>query len=131
MNIEHPFADNSRAPFYVVTFPSNPSKGELASYVEAIRQFAREIDHKIVTVIDFSQIRITSSAQRKMLVELDKAIAPVARRYLAGSAIIAPSKMLKGLIKAAFWIQKPAYPYAVFQTRGEAETWAEGQLSAE
>ena len=128
MKIDHPFADNHRAPLYAITFPASPGERELLAYVEAIRRFAREIDHPVVTLVDFSQIKISSPAQRNMLMELEKAIAPAASRYLAASAIVAPSKMLRGLLKAAFWLQRPVYPYKIFQTRAQAEPWALARL---
>ncbi|MEN9581926.1 MAG: hypothetical protein RJA70_4935, partial [Pseudomonadota bacterium] len=51
-------------------------------------------------------------------------------KWNAGSALVVPSAIARGIVTAVFWMTPPKFPHQAFAHRADALEWARNQLSA-
>jgi len=49
-------------------------------------------------------------------------------RYLAGTAYVIPTAVLRGVLRAVFALQDQPSPYTIVGSMDEARAWVQGQL---
>jgi hypothetical protein len=93
---------------------------EVRAFYESPRRHISVTDIQLSAKVSTAFLRRDAAAFMK---ELNAASA----QWCAGSAIIVPSSVLAGAIRAVFWVSPPAFPYAVLSDREEAEAWLRQQ----
>ena len=81
-----------------------------------------------VTVIDASNGRRPSPAQRYLQVEFRRAHEEHVKTYCRGFALISKSEILKAVATAMHWIKSPDTATKVFTDMDSALAWANAQL---
>jgi hypothetical protein len=77
---------------------------------------------------DLRNTKGITSRQRKMITDNMDGMKDYAIHYCVGSAMVFDSPLLRGMLKAIFWITKPPYPTQVFKTLEDAENWVRSQF---
>jgi hypothetical protein len=120
-------------PIIVLEFPekriADTEFHDALEYVETLMRECQRSGQKSFQVTDLTRIReIAPASQRRYAGEWVKEMAPLIRVASIGGADVTPSSILRGLITAIHWIQRPPTPTAVFATRSEAYLHAIGEL---
>jgi len=125
----HPWIDASRAPIYVLTFPSEATDGELQAMCAARERWAQRAMYRVAWVVDLSGILSATAHQRSLFSEHLKRFEAHDRAYNQGSALIVPNSFVRGLVTAVFWLKPPMFPNQCFPDAAQAFAWAERQLN--
>ena len=126
----HPWVDQSRAPLYEMTFPSETSDQELFQLCQARERWAQRATYRVAWVVNLAGILQATAQQRKIFSEHLKRFEPHDLAYNLGSALLVPSPFVRGIVTAIFWLKQPRFPNECFGTLEEARVWAEQQLQA-
>jgi hypothetical protein len=127
----HPWIDQTRAPIYVLTFPSQASDGQLQAMCEARERWAQRAMYRVAWVVDLSGVLTATAQQRGLFSEHLKRFEAHDRAYNQGSALIVPNALVRGIVTAVFWLKPPSFPNQCFPDAEQAFAWAEKQLYAE
>lgn len=123
-----------RKPLIVVRFVGATTDGEFREYLALLeRNLEDSLGRGTTTAvaIDASdQPNAISAAQRRIQADWIRAHYQSLATACVGTAFVAPTAILRGIITAVFWMQRLPYPYAVVGTLSEAEAWCAGQLAA-
>lgn len=123
-----------RKPLIVVRFVGAPTDAEFRDYLTLLeRNLEDSIARGVTTAVAIDatdQPNAISAAQRRTQAEWIRAHYQSLATGCAGTAFVAPTAILRGIITAVFWMQRLPYPYAVVATLSEAEAWCAGQLAA-
>jgi hypothetical protein len=95
-------------------------RGALACIEQVMRECAR-MREKCVQVTDLSSVQtMPSAAQRKLAGDWMTSTLDLQRTVSLGGASVTPSTIVRGIVTAIQWIQKPPTPLRYFATRREA-----------
>ncbi|MEM9067767.1 MAG: hypothetical protein AAGE52_04650 [Myxococcota bacterium] len=94
----------------------------------AIREVYLSTDRVIAWVVDATAVGRATAVERRIVSEHEKSVAPLARRWCAGLAVVIPNELVRGFFTAITWLAPLRYPHKVFSNRLEATAWAENQL---
>jgi hypothetical protein len=90
-------------------------------YIEQLLRECQSKGVKCAQVTDMTRIReLPPASQRKYAGEWVRATAALQVATSVGGANVTPSAILRGIITAIHWIQKPPTPVEFFATREEA-----------
>lgn len=128
--IDHPWFSNDLMPIYRWTFPLEATDEELRASLRAREDWAICVRYPMAWVIDLSNVTKAPATQRKALAEHLKRFGELSEGWYAGSALIAPSPWLRGVVTAVTWLSPPKFPYQLFSEPIEADRWAKKQLAA-
>ena len=126
--IHHAWIDESRAPLYLLKFPTSTTDEELIACCEAREVWAERVRYPVAWVVDLSRIRTVTARQRQIF---GAHLGRMERHNLAynrGASLIVPSAVLRGMVTAAFWLRPPRFPHRMFASRAEGLRWAAEQL---
>ena len=110
-------------PLVLVTLPAAQSDDEVLAYFDELRA-CRARREPYAIVVDAAASRGFSAKQRRMQAQYVSEGLELSGMYLKGLAFIAPSELIRGMLTAIFWLQRPASPHRVFTTKEEAVAWA-------
>lgn len=130
LSIGHPWIDESRAPLYVWSFPPSFSDEELGAVCRAREVWAEAAKFRVAWVVDLANLGGVSATQRKIFADHLKRFEPHDVAWNQGSAIVAKSSWVRGIVTAVFWLQPPRYPHQTFAARADAIVWARTRLAA-
>ena len=130
IEIDHPWVSNKRMPIYRWTFPREATDEELMACLLARDDWAFRVRYHFAWIIDLSNITSAPATQRRALANHLKHYEEFSERWNAGSALVVPSRWLRGVVTAVFWISPPKYPHETFSELGTAEHWARERLAA-
>jgi hypothetical protein len=95
-------------------------RAALACIEEVMRECAR-LREKCVQVTDLSSVQsMPSATQRKLAGDWVKSTLELQKAVSLGGSNVAPSSIVRGIVTAISWIQKPPTPVKYFATRREA-----------
>jgi len=114
-------------PLVFVTLPAVQSDEEVLDYFDELRA-CRVRYEPYAIVVDATASRGFSAKQRRMQADYVSEGLESSRRYLKGLAFVAPSQLIRGMLTAIFWFQRPESPHRVFTNREDAVAWARGQV---
>jgi hypothetical protein len=98
--------------------PDAAVRGALARLELVVRQTPPAT--KFYPVVDLSRtMEVAPAGQRKYLAAWWARRRPLLGGCLLGSSIVAGSALLRGMLSAVFWLNKPATPTTVVSTRRE------------
>jgi hypothetical protein len=130
VSLVHPWIDQSRAPLYELTFPSQTTDHALSELCAARERWAMRASYRVAWVVNLAGILQATAGQRKLFSEHLKRFEPHDLAYNQGSALLVPNAFVRGIVTAVFWLKPPRFPNECFATIDEARSWAEQQLSA-
>jgi hypothetical protein len=91
------------------------------AYIEQILRECEKTGQKCAQVTDLTRMQhMPPASQRKMSGEWVKATIELQKATSVGGANVTPSAILRGIITAIHWFQKPPTPVEFFATRNEA-----------
>jgi hypothetical protein len=97
---------------------------DLKSALDWLEQAMRECvktREKCVQITDLSGVqRIPTAIQRKIAGDWVKSTLELQKATSLGGANVTPSSIVRGIVTAISWIQRPPTPVKYFATRGEA-----------
>lgn len=126
----HPWIDQSRAPIYVLTFPSQATDAEVMAMCTARERWAQRAMYRVAWVVDLSGVLSATAQQRSLFSEHLKRFEAHDRAYNQGSALIVPNSFVRGIVTAVFWLKPPSFPNQCFPDAAQAYAWAQKQLLA-
>lgn len=71
----------------------------------------------------------STAAQRKLQAQWLGQSAELLKRTTAGIGFVFDHPVIRGAMKAVFWLQPSPVPFRVFSTLGDAQDWAERQFA--
>jgi hypothetical protein len=127
MAVPHWRADISRYPLIVVHLVGadgiqQPDAESLIRIVDGLIE-KRE---RVVVVYDLTGSRPDAQRRQRLVTWLRENTEKLSR-YVAASAIVAPTAFHRGILVATFWFIKPTTPVEVFGDRAAAVHWAIAQ----
>lgn len=120
--------DESRAPLYLLSFPTDPTDELLLEMCAARERWAARARFPVAWVCDTTNLGNATAKQRRILAEHLEKFEPHDLAWNQGSAIIVPNALLRGIVTAVFWVKSPRFPHQSFATRNEALAWATQRL---
>jgi hypothetical protein len=97
---------------------------DLQAALDCLQQIMRECARtreKCVQITDLSGVhRMPTAIQRKIAGDWVKSTVELQKATSLGGANVTPSSIMRGIVTAISWIQKPPTPVKYFATRGEA-----------
>jgi hypothetical protein len=129
ISLIHPWIDQSRAPLYELTFPSETSDQELTQMCVARERWAQRANYRVAWVVNLSGIVQATAGQRRLFSEHLKRFEPHDLAYNQGSALWVPNTFVRGIVTAVFWLKPPSFPNQCFGSIEEARAWAEEKLN--
>jgi hypothetical protein len=122
--------DKSKWPIIKMVSPTSISDEEL---IKTLGEFVDYItvqkkDERYGVILDLRDTKGITTQQRKMITDNMDGMKDYAILYCVGSAMVFDSPVLRGMLKAIFWITKPPYPTQVFKTLEDAEGWIQSKF---
>ncbi len=124
----HPWIEDSKAPLYRHTYPSDADIDEVERFVRAWERLVLSHTTPYAVVADLSHVLKASSLARKAFADLQQRIATHEALYCAAAALVVPNAFTRGLITAVYWVSPPSYPYKLCSTVSEGHAWASAHL---
>jgi len=122
--------DLSRWPIVIMRPPPQPMRDEdFLAYLTWMERHVttRRIPYAVVN--DARQAPPPSAHQRQMVSAQMARLDAYTREYCAGFAFVFDSALMRGIMTAIFWVNKPGYPTNVFGDVGSATEWCSTQLA--
>jgi hypothetical protein len=128
--IAHPWIDSSRAPLYVVRMPSPMSSSDLLGFARAREQWSETVRSPVAFVVDISRLTTADGMgqNRALFAGHLRRFEAFEKRYTAAVGIVADSAITRGIVKAVFWLQQPAFAYTVVTTVEDAVVFTSARL---
>ena len=114
--------DQSTWPIVVIRFPKGDYSAEMGAFFTRILALANGPE-PFVLIIDLRSASISSAGGRRESAEFVKNAIDLSR--IRGAALISNARMIRGAIKAIFWLAPVPVPVCVFRDTAEAQAWAE------
>jgi hypothetical protein len=130
LEIDHPWVRHNHVPIYEWAFPPQATDEELAAFIQAREEWAKDAHYPVAWVVELSNLRKANAKQRRMFADHLKRFEEHDVRWNGGSALIVPSAWLRGLVTAVFWLAPPKFPHETFAKRSDALEWAQLQLDS-
>jgi hypothetical protein len=127
--IGHPWIDESRAPLYLWSFPESFTDETLVEACAMRERWAAVAKYRVAWVVDLANLGGVTATQRKIFADHLKRFEPHDLKWNQGSAIVAKSTLVRGVVTAVFWLQAPRFPNHTFADRTSAILWARARLS--
>jgi hypothetical protein len=117
--------DESDWPIIVTVFPerrvSDAALHGVLGHLESLMHHAQKRGEKLFFITDLTLMReITPASQRRFTADWLQLTATLQRTASVGAAHVTPSAILRGIITAVFWFQKPPTETVFVATRDEA-----------
>ena len=127
---DHPWIDSDHKPLYVLTIPQQRVDGELQAAVNAISETHRHVSSPIAWIVDASALLGAVPSERQIMVDAEKRNAHYSSQFNVGTAVVAPSAIVRGIYTAITWLAPLVYPSKVVRDVHEARRWTNEQLTA-
>ena len=128
--LQHPWITHLADDFYELTFPTSFTDDQLRECLGLCEEFyVLKKPGPMAWVVDATHLSGSDPMKRRILAEHLKATKEVLDRDCKGTAVVTPSRMLRGIMQAVLWFAPPEYPQKAFETSVDARSWAARQLS--
>jgi hypothetical protein len=121
--------DTARWPLVVVSFKSAPTDAELRQGLDAMAEHLKR-GPRCAHVLDLSGQAMPPASQQQLLREWFATNAAAVKAASAGAALVFPSILTQGLVRAFLTAHPAPCPVFVCGRRADAEKWAAGKLNA-
>ncbi|OGQ89045.1 MAG: hypothetical protein A2289_18705 [Deltaproteobacteria bacterium RIFOXYA12_FULL_58_15] len=124
----HPWLDLKDTHVFRCVYPECATDEELAEFLEVVYEHTISTRHSYGWIIDATHLLKGTAKQRRMYGDNEKRLTDHNARFAVGTALVSKSGLVRGLITAVFWLQRPSYPYAILGSMDEAERWIHQRL---
>jgi hypothetical protein len=114
--------DDSHWPLVVFTFGGTVTAREIDHYLEGMGRLFSTGERGIGLVLT-DDLKPFDVALIRRLAQWNQANEARLRAQSIGTALVLPSPMVRGLLRAILWMHPIPQPYAVFSTTEEAMVW--------
>lgn len=128
--LSHPWFEEIEPHLYLQRYPKRFTDSEIRDFLAFMTELVPTLPAPYAWIVDTGGLLRTNRAQRKMLAEYGEATADRDRVDSAGAAILAHGVIARGLVRTAYLVTPPVYPYAIVSSEAEGERWARAQLAA-
>lgn len=128
--LSHPWFEPIEPHLYRQRYPVRFTDAEIREFLAFMTRLVPTLPSPYAWIVDTGGLLRTNRAQRKMLADYGEATAARDRVDSAGAAILAHGMIARGLVKTAYLVSPPVYPYAIVGSEAEGERWARAQLAA-
>ncbi|HSC88971.1 MAG TPA: hypothetical protein VLC09_16930 [Polyangiaceae bacterium] len=125
---DHPWITSHRAGVLHIVFPAEAKDGDLERFCSELGAFWQRAQGTVGLLIDCRKVRVTSSEQRRMLIEFRKRTAPLVAQKVSCGAYLADSALQRGLLSAILLVRPPSYPYRTFPEPSSALRWLDERM---
>jgi len=115
-----------RWPAVVMTTPPEVTDDELERFFEWWQRDVETLAEPFILVNDARRTKNLTASQRKII---SGWMDPSRDSPLLGTALVFESKLLRGLLTAMFWINRPSYPVKVFNDLSQAIAWSQATVA--
>lgn len=132
MSDTHAWVEPLGGGLYLQSYPQDPKaiQNELGNFITFFESFITTIEKPYAWVVELGGMMRLSKSDRRAIVELGERTASYAALHNAGTAIVAESRIARGLVKTVYLVRNPPFPTHVVASRAAGETWARTQLAA-
>lgn len=116
-------------PVVVVTFVGESTDDEFDGYLSRMSGEIERASGPVATILDGSRAGATPAKQREKQARWLRQNAGLLRRKSAGTAFVITSPIIRGVLTAIFWIERPSHEYTIVETLPEARRWVNLQLA--
>lgn len=121
--------DDSQRPLLYVTLPAHVTPAWLGEHKDdCVAVIARDEPYGYVYDLRAVQ-KGTDAGNRKKAGELIDATRDGTERLAKAVAFVSSNSVIRGVLKAVFWVQSMSAPHQVFSTLPEAEAWVRKTLA--
>jgi len=110
-----------------VTLPARPTDDDMPALVVVLSAWSATVNRPFMFVLHLEHLLELTGTQRRMMADAEATWSDVDRRFNAGQALIAPSRVQRGMITAFNWLSRPVWPYRVVENIAEADEWLDRQ----
>lgn len=128
--LTHPWFEPIEPHLYRQRYPARFTDGQIRDFLAFMTELVPTLPAPYAWIVDTGGLLRTNRAQRRMLAAYGEATAERDREHSAGAAILAHGVIARSLVKTAYLVSPPVYPYAIVGTDAEGERWARAQLRA-
>lgn len=111
-----------------VVWPDRLTISELEAGITHHDQLLVEWNAPYAVIHESPGVPLLGPTQRRRLADWTELAEHGAHRHCMGSAFVAPSPIVRGIITAVFWFSDPHYPITTVRTHDEAISWALDRL---
>jgi len=117
--------ETHRAPIYVVRFRGKATAAEYQAYLDELTVLIRQpFAARRVVINDATNWAISTASERAMQARWVTAHQHELRRTVDSIAFVFSSALMRGALKAVFWLQPLPVPHQIFGTFDDALGWA-------
>lgn len=124
----HPWFDATHAPVYGFRFPERMENADLERYCNWFSGWYSLQTGPIGMICDMSRTLIVSPAQRGLWTNFERRSEADLRRVLRGVAIVLTSRVVRGVVTATYWMNRPVYDWEIVATWTRGREWLEPRL---
>lgn len=121
--------DADRYPLVIITLRGQLTDAQLEAYLAYVDRLPATGDEPGVMVFDLSDARVFTATQRKRQADWIKAQRGDRMSPRQGVAFIIRSAIVRGAVRAVFWLADPSAAVGIFATREEALAWAHARMT--
>jgi hypothetical protein len=125
----HSWLDTSRAPLYVLTYPTDRDLEHVVAAHRAVEAIYRSARGPVAWLVDARLVTGATATERQAVASHEARVSELAQRYCVGLALVSPNMLVRGLFTAVTWISPLRYTFQTFGAMDEAERWLRGRLA--
>jgi len=120
--------DRSAWPVVTVTFDDPPTDDAFEDYLSDLEALYDE-EEPFALIFDARTASYLPSRYRQWQADWISDNEAMIEQYLAGTAYVIPTAVLRGVLRAVFALQDQPSPYTIVGSMDEARSWVEEQLN--
>lgn len=111
-----------------IAFDAHPSDRDVHDFIAVNRALlAKQVRH--CTVVDMRLILEATPLQRKLVANYVTTELQALKMWRVGTAFVVSSSLVRGIVAAVMWLQRPPYEWKLAPTVNAGIAWCEEQLS--
>lgn len=123
--MDHPWVISDRAPLYVLRLPEDPAPAQIESFFVEAQRWLPAVAVPWVLVVDLTELdgKKSTAARRRLFAGLSERVARYLHAPCRGVAVVASSRIKRGVATAVLWSIRPRYAVRLFGDAEDAERW--------
>lgn len=128
----HPWVTSLGGGIYLQSYPDSKAElsGGLAEFIGCYKAAITKIPTPYAWVVELGGMMRASSSDRRAIEALGDDTAAYARVHNAGTAIVAKSRIARGLVKGVYLVKSPPFDVEIVASREAGLAWVSAKLAA-
>lgn len=123
-------ATETRPQITTIAFNAHPTEQDVLDFIK-LNETLLGKDVRHCTVVDMRLMLEATPRQRKMVADYMKSHFATLKAWRAGTAFVASSSVVRGIVAAIMWLQRPPYPWKIVANVETGIRWCEEQLTTQ